>query len=283
MKIQIEYPLIFGNDLCDGTWHDATVEELYLVGTGPFYLLKYFDEKYEEECLAVLLRSGKNFRKAPLVDYSSINALTGRILSLADANMLPDKIEASSDVSFDLADLTLRRMAAASPPPPPPLPPSGNNGGGNANAVRVYRVKNDSQLPSLRGQAWTVKANNGVGFMPCRIATLFIYENMIYVGWLDKNGFNVTLPSLPQLFHILSTYYIIWRRIQFSIITDNNVILGALNVFCNEYAKNGVGVTIREIDVESFEARSAGELPACLVNVAHRYNVRQIYHSQNKP
>jgi hypothetical protein len=31
MKIQIEYPLIFGNDLCDGTWHDATVEELYLV------------------------------------------------------------------------------------------------------------------------------------------------------------------------------------------------------------------------------------------------------------
>lgn len=48
MKIQIEYPLIFGNDLCDGTWHDATVEELYLVGTGPFYLLKYFDEKYGE-------------------------------------------------------------------------------------------------------------------------------------------------------------------------------------------------------------------------------------------
>ena len=69
MKIQMQYPVIKENYLCDGSVHIINPLALRRIENGDLYLLDYFDESYECNCTTILIKTKEGFKKIPLLDY----------------------------------------------------------------------------------------------------------------------------------------------------------------------------------------------------------------------
>ena len=281
-EIQMEYPNIEGNNLCDGTWHRISVLRLwYVVSCSNLLVMEYADHKHEMQCITILVCTSNGIMKAPLIDYSELYGAINGLLEPADPSFLPDKIEAS-DVSYDLTDLTLRlvqegftmtrrvAIADAPPPPPPPSPPDGP--GCQCHSLFIARALANGKNPLppapmlMGGQALIVPR--------CRVATLFIHDSRIYLGTLDNAGLTLLHASPSVLLSILANYFIVWRHTDFSIVTDEAEVLAALNELVRESKEEGRLVTVTEIGYNSMSVRELEEIPRWVRRYAHRYEVR---------
>lgn len=216
-----------------------------------------------------------------MIDYDEFyNAING-LLEPADPCFLPDRIEAS-DVSYDLTDLTLRlvqegftmsrRMATAdaTPPPPPPPPPSFNDSDPDPQRHNLFMARAKSKLPPppmlMGGQALIVPR--------CRVATLFIYDSKIYLGRLDNAGLTLKHATPSAILPILENYFIIWRHIDFSVVTDASEINAALSELIRECSEKGRRVLISELGYVALSVRELEEIPRWVRRYARRYSVR---------
>lgn len=56
--LQMEYPNIAGNPLCDGEWHRITVLRLwYVVSCSSLLVMEYDDHNHGMQCVTVLVRT----------------------------------------------------------------------------------------------------------------------------------------------------------------------------------------------------------------------------------
>ncbi len=69
MNLQMQYPSIQGNQLCDGRVHSINATALNRIDGFELYLLDYFDEVYACDCSTVLVKKDGCFKKIPLLDY----------------------------------------------------------------------------------------------------------------------------------------------------------------------------------------------------------------------
>lgn len=109
-ELYLQYPLISGNPLCDGTWHQISAHRLWRLANSPqMFILEYYDRKRSVSCQAVLVYTIYGLQKAPLISYVGLNRMTRGLLIQVDTGYLPDYIYAFG-VSYDLMDLSLRMM-----------------------------------------------------------------------------------------------------------------------------------------------------------------------------
>lgn len=85
MKIQMQYPNISGNQLCDGRVHIINPSSLNRIEDFDLYLLDYFDETFGCYCTTVLIKTKTGFKKIPLLDYD----LLFRMLENNQLNLIP--------------------------------------------------------------------------------------------------------------------------------------------------------------------------------------------------
>lgn len=279
-ELNLQYPYIPGNQLCDGTWHQISVTGVWRLANSPHtFIMEYLDRNYNVSCLTVLIRTTSGLQKAPLISYEGIHRMTDRLLIPVSAEFLPNLIYAFG-VSYDFMDLSLRMMrgdspaasGAGAPPPPPPPPP---NGGDRDDGVRAgILIKVDANalprrpiLPPVDGQVMYVCRRN------YQIATLFIYEQDIYTGRLTKDGLVITRPSIEELLPILQNYFIVWRDVYFDLIWDDVVVMQALDRLMDECARKRLDVEIFELEMADRRAWNVNDIPEWIARGARRYCV----------
>ena len=90
--LEMQYPYIEGNILCDGRVHRITPHTVFRIEDLELYLVNYFDETLRTECTTIVQRNRNGeLVKVPLIDYDSLTNMmrTGRLrLTEVPANEL---------------------------------------------------------------------------------------------------------------------------------------------------------------------------------------------------
>ena len=80
--LEMQYPYIEGNIICDGRVHRITPRTVFRIEDLELYLLNYFDETLRTECTTIVQRNRNGeLVKVPLIDYDSVTNMmrTGRL------------------------------------------------------------------------------------------------------------------------------------------------------------------------------------------------------------
>lgn len=217
--INMEYPYIEGNSLCDGQKHIIIPTKIYQIENYDIYYMKYLDINKKKYCFTILNKTlDGELEKIPLLDYKSLSTMINKKeielkkLSNNDVNILFNKYKSNSsmfikaqnpvkDFTTYIRYITEPRVnfsinGGNNPPKPPSLninggnnpPPSNINGGNNPPPLPPTPptpTPLDSPIPMAYD---VVKTNNDE-------INVFLYIDDKFDVYYDKNQFNHTIEK----------------------------------------------------------------------------------------
>ena len=265
-ELAMQFPRIADMRIYDGVWHGIEPVRLWeIVECSRLYLLEYIDKKFGEKYKTFLRRGHSGFHNLPLLRNSGVMEDFEGSLELLNTSILPSQID-TLDASYDWLDMALRLSSCD----------TGVHAVKNEFSVSTRRLGNDPRYV--------------LDAIDYGVITLFIKDSYIYLGEFGFNGLRFIAPFLEVVTGYLSKYCIIWRRIDFSLITDDEEIQEALDI-CEKVSKErGNYCDILEVMVPNTNDmdasfRGGGRwpyklLPSWLRDQVHRYDV--YYESQAK-